>query len=162
MAFTRLFYDKEQVQTRLNEDYNNLNYVVNVPGNGERPYYIVDPQIRMQKFGANLSHNLVDINSSLLGLNQVLSHDQSKPNNGRAGNSEPFNDTFSKILFPSFEKAVTDQPRMMTPAWALRDQEQIDWQYLHYNPQVKAEINFDNNVSSRILEKDNYHSNIHC
>ena len=162
MAFTRLFYDKKQVQTRLDEDYNNLNYVVNVPGNGELPYYIVDPQIRMQKFGANLSHNLVDINSSLLGLNQILSHDQTKPNNGRSGNSEPFNDTFSKIHFPSFEKAVTDQSRMMAPAWALRDQEQMNWQYLHYNPQVKAEINFDNNVSSRILEKDNYHSNIHC
>lgn len=162
MAFTRLFYDKDNVKIRLDEDYNNLNYVVNVPGNGEKPYFIDDPQIRMQKFGANLSHNLVDINSSLLGLNEILSRDQIKANNGRSGNSEPFNDTFSKINFPSFEKAVTDESRMMMPAWALRDQEQVNWQYLHYNPQIKAEMNFENNLSSRILEKNNFHSNIHC
>ena len=106
MAFTRVFYDKDKVQNRLDEDYNNINYIVNVPGNGMKPYFIDDPQIRMQKFGANLSHNLVDINSSLLGLNQVLSHDQTKPNNGRSGNSEPFDDTFCKINFPFDETSV--------------------------------------------------------
>lgn len=159
MAFTRSFYDKEHVRSRLNDDYNNINYIVNVPGNGKTPYYIDDPQIRMQKFGANLSYNLVDINSSLIGLNQVLSRDQSEGNNGRNGNSTPFNDNFSKISFPSFKKAVTDQPRMMMPAWTLRDQEQNEWEYLHYNPQIKSEIHFENNISSRILEKDNYNSN---
>ena len=162
MAFTRFFYDNDQAKTRLEDDYNNLNYLVNVPGNGEKPYFIDDPQIRMQKFGANLSHNLVDINSSLLGLNKILSRDESKPNNGRNGNSEPFNDNFSRINFPAFDKAVTDQPRAMMPPWALRDKEHNDWQYLHYNPQVKSEMKFDSNVSSRILEKDNYDNNINC
>ena len=151
MAFTRLFYDKDQVQTRLNEDYNNINYIVNVPGNGEKPYFIDDPHIRMQKFGGNLSYNLVDINSSLLGLDNTLSHCEIKHKNS---------DMFSKINFPVFEKAVTDQPRTMQPAWLLRDKEQINWQHLHYNPQIKAEINFDNNLSSRILEKNNYDNNI--
>ena len=48
------------------------------------------------------------------------------------------------------------------PPWALRDKEHNDWQYLHYNPQVKSEMKFDSNVSSRILEKDNYDNNINC
>ena len=162
MAFTRFNYDDCRTKKKLQESTGPGRYSLNMPGNGPTPCFFNDPQIRMQKFGANLSHNLVDINSSLLGLNEILSRDQIKANNGRSGNSEPFNDTFSKMYFPSFEKAVTDESRMMMPAWALRDQEQVNWQYLHYNPQIKAEMNFENNLSSRILEKNNFHSNIHC
>lgn len=159
MAFTRNFYDRERDLTKINDRYNNLNYVLNVPGNGTRPYFIDDPQLRLQKFGANLSDNMVDINSTLLGLNRTLCRDTDKPNNGRDGNSKPFNDTFNLQQFPSITNAITDESRLMMPAWTLRDQENTNWKFLHYNPQEHTEMNFDNNVSSRILEKDNYASN---
>lgn len=156
MAFTRIFYDRDRVIKNLDEDYNNLKYSVNVPGNGTNPYFIDDPQLRMQKFGANLSKNMVDINSTLLGLNQTLSRDTNKPNNGRNGNSMPFNNTYNPLEFPSINSAITDQPRAMAPPWALRDLDRIDWKYLHYDPQQHFEKIFENNVSSRILEKDNF------
>tara|TARA_Y100001980_G_C14472000_1_gene251991 strand:- start:198 stop:665 length:468 start_codon:yes stop_codon:yes gene_type:complete len=153
MSFTRLFYDKEKVNNKLEEDYNNLKYNVNVPGNSERPYFIDDPQIRLQKFGANLSNNLVDINSSLLGIDKKLSRHYHTQD---SCNAIKINNNYSKILFPSYNEAITDEPRLTMPAWNLRDQETNNWTYLHYNPQLKTEITFDNNISSRILEKDNY------
>lgn len=153
MSFTRLFYDKNNVNDRLKEDYNNLKYNLHVPGNSSLPYYIDDPQIRLQKFGANLSNNLVDINSSLLGIDKKLSRHYCNKDNY---NTNKLNNNFSKILFPDYKEAITDESRATMPAWNLRDQENINSTYLHYNPQIKSEIRFSNNISSRILEKDNY------
>ena len=156
MAFTRAYDDKDRVNMFLQQDVDNLKYMVNVPGNGTRPYYIVDPQVRLQKFGANISENIVDINSGLRGMDRVLSRDGFEPNTGRAGNSEPFNNQYVKHIFPTISSTITDQPRATEPAWALRDLEQNNWDYLPSNPQNNTEIQFENNVSSRILEKNNY------
>ena len=156
MAFTRAFDDKDRINMFQDQDVNNLKYMVNVPGNGTTPYYIVDPQVRLQKFAANISKNIVDINSGLKGMNRVLARDGFQPNNGRAGNSEPFNDHYSRSYFPTISAAITDQPRSTEPAWALRDLEQNNWAFLYSNPQNNTERMFENNISSRILEKDNY------
>ena len=156
MAFTRAYDDKDRVNTFLQQDVNNLKYMVNVPGNGTRPYYIEDPQVRLQKFGANISSNIVDINSGLKGMDKVLSRDGNCPNNGRGGNSSSFDNHYSRLCFPTVSSAITDQPRATEPAWALRDLEANRWNYLHSNPQNHIEVEFVNNVSSRILEKNNY------
>lgn len=158
MAFTRAYDDKDRINMFQDQDINNLTYMVNVPGNGTTPSYIDDPQIRLQKFGANISANIVDINSSLKGMNNQLSRDGINDNNGRGGNSEPFNDSYSRHYFPVISSAITDQPRATEPAWALRDVESERWNILHTNPQSHSEIMFANNISSRILEKDNYDS----
>ena len=73
MAITR--DDNAAIRCRLNEYNNSLGYMLNVPGNGTHPDYFVDPQIRLQKFGANLSANVVDINSELLGVSKQLNRD---------------------------------------------------------------------------------------
>ena len=130
--------------------------MVNEPGNGKQPFYIEDPQIRLQKFGGNISENMVDINSALLGLNKTLCRDSVMPNNGRNGNSERFNDTYHKHLFPNYKDAITDEPRASYPAWMIRGSENTEWAYLHENPQDHTIPMFANNISSRILEKDNY------
>ena len=156
MAFSNIFYDKERVKEKIESDYDNLKYMVNEPGNGKQPFYIEDPQIRLQKFGANISDNMVDINSALIGLNKTLCRDTSIPNNGRNGNSEPFNDTYYKHLFPNYKDAITDETRASLPAWMLRGSENTEWAYLHENPQDHTIPRFANNISSRILEKDNY------
>ena len=138
MAFTRAFDDKDRINMFQAQDVDNLKYMLNVPGNGTKPSYIEDPQVRLQKFGANISENIIDINSSLKGMNQVLSRDGFQSNNGRSGNSEPFNDYYSRYYYPVISSAITDQPRAMEPAWALRDSEQSNWAtYLHTNPQNK-------------------------
>ena len=156
MSFTRISSDRDRINKNLEEDFRNLKYMTNVPGNGTKPYFIVDPQIRLQGFGANISHNMADINSSLIGLNRNLCRDNVIPNNGRSGNSEPFNDKLKMMSFPTINNAITDQPRMTNPAWTLRDLETTRWNYLHSDPQKNFEKRFSNNLSSRILEIDNF------
>jgi len=42
------------------------------------------------------------------------------------------------------------------PAWTARDLEQVDWYILPLNPQENTCFPFQNNLNTRILEKD-YH-----
>jgi hypothetical protein len=150
MAFTR--DNTDRMQMNVDQAYNSANYMLNVPGIGDRPDFIVDPQIRLQQFGANISANVVDINSSLLGVNRQLDRDQSVKNT----RDPNFNDTYKKYTFPSIKTAITDQPRAINPAWQVRDLEQNNWAYLHSNPQQNTEATFANNISSRMVEKDEY------
>ena len=155
MAFTRAFDDKDRINMFQNQDVNNLKYMVNVPGNGTRPYYIEDPHIRLQKFGANISHNIVNVNSGLKGIARQLDTECLAKKNG---NEQMLQKNYSEMSFPVISSAVTDESRAMMPAWQLRGIEQNHWNYLLSNPQDHAEVNFANNVSSRIVEKDYYDS----
>lgn len=153
MAFTR----DDNNKTKLNVERANesLSYMLNVPGNGTHPEFIADPQIRLQGFAANISTNIVDINSMLLGVNKQLDRDCSIQNT-RDNN---FNDTYKLYNFPVKTSAITDQPRTINPAWQIRDLEQSNWNYLHTNPQQNTEILFENNINARMAEKDIYTAN---
>jgi hypothetical protein len=48
------------------------------------------------------------------------------------------------------------------PAWTARDLEQVDWYILPLNPQENTCMPFQNNLSTRILEKDNFVAQIPC
>ena len=154
MAFTR---DDDVNKTKLDVEQanNSLGYMLNVPGNGTTPDYIVDPQIRLQGFGANISVNVIDINSMLLGVNK-----QYNKENPMVNTRDPyFNDTYKRNIYPELTSAVTDQPRAVNPAWQIRDLEQNNWAYLHTDPQRNTEISFPNNINARMAEKDAYTAN---
>jgi hypothetical protein len=155
MAFTRGYDDKERVQQYLEREVDMCKYMVNVPGNGVRPSYIDDPHIRLQKFGGNLSNNVTNVNSGLIGIAGRLDTECVQKRNG---NEQMIKDNYSEISFPVISKAITDEPRAIMPAWQIRDLEQNNWNYLHTNPQNHAEVLFENNLSSRILEKDSYNN----
>ena len=55
MAFSR--DDNAKIRCNLNSYNNQLGYMLNVPGNGVHPDYFVDPQIRLQKFGAKFAES---------------------------------------------------------------------------------------------------------
>ena len=50
MANTRFYYDPCRTKKELQQATDPGRWILNVPGNGENPYYIEDPQIRIQKF----------------------------------------------------------------------------------------------------------------
>ena len=54
MAFTRFNYDDCRTKKKLQESTGPGRYSLNMPGNGPTPCFFNDPQIRMQKWGANL------------------------------------------------------------------------------------------------------------
>ena len=156
MSFTRFHDDPCRINKQLQESTDPGRYMLNVPGNGDKPYYIEDPYIRIQGWGANLRTNTINLESNLKGLNQPLSRDCLQNNYLKtAVNSSP-------ISYPSTQPSFVEQSRVTHPAWTYRDLEQTNWYYPQLNPQENVCYPFQNNLSTRILEKNNYVAKIPC
>jgi hypothetical protein len=150
MASTRFHDDKCRVEKQLQEMTDQGRYMLDVPGNGTKPCFMDDPFIRMQRWGANLRTNTINLDSDLKGLGRQLNHDSISKNNYQSHSVES-----DAISYPNCAP-ITDQSRATDPAWMVRDKEQVNWYILPLNPQENTCIPFHNNVSTRILEKDNY------
>ena len=68
MAFTRFKYDDSRTKKSLQQSTDPGRWILNVPGNGSSPFYMNDPQIRIQKWGANLRTNTINLESELKGV----------------------------------------------------------------------------------------------
>lgn len=157
MAFTRFKYDDCRTKKSLQQETDPGRWILDVPGNGSHPCYIEDPQIIIQKWGANLRTNTINLESDLLGVNRTLSRDCLGKDNYLNYNvpNEP-------ISYPNCNNLFTDQSRATNPAWWYRDLEQVDWYYPPLNPQENTCLPFQNNLSTRVLEKDYFVSKRDC
>jgi hypothetical protein len=156
MSFTRFHDDPCRINKQLQESTDPGRYMLNMPGNGDKPFYIEDPCIRIQGWGANLRTNTINLESNLMGLNQPLSRDCLQNNYLKtAVDSSP-------ISYPSAQPSFVEQSRVTHPAWTYRDLEQTNWSYPQLNPQENVCFPFQNNLSTRILEKNNYVTKIPC
>ena len=72
------------------------------------------------------------------------------------GNKSKINSDIVPIKYPSSSLLYTEHSRLIQPAWNLKGVEITKSEYLYYNPQIKTNIPFTHNVSSRHLEKDLY------
>ena len=173
MAFTRFHDDDCRVQKYLEETTGIGNYHLNVPGNGETPLFFNDIYIKPQKWGANLSNNKTDIESDLIKITNPLNRDNIVYTNYLTKNNV-YNKKFSNID----NNEITCQSRATHPAWLYREinlfNENIDmsykpnfntknvpnnFNYLHMDPQEHVSYQFNNNISTRIIEKDYYNFN---
>lgn len=152
MANTRFYYDPCRTKKSLQQSTGPGRYILNVPGNGDDPCYMEDPQIIIQKWGANLRTNTINLESDLLGVNRKSSRDCL----GKDLYTN-YNVPNQAIQYPTCKKLYTEQSRAIMPAWTARDLEQVDWYTLPLNPQENTCIPFHNNLNTRILEKD-YHT----
>ena len=149
MAFTRFKYDDCRTKKELQQSTDGGRWVMNVPGNGANPCYIEDPQIILQKWGANLRTNTINLESELRGTNRRLSRDCLGKDDYKK------NEVSSEsIKYPSCNNLFTNQSRATNPAWMYRDLEQVAWEYPPIDPQLNTCIPFQNNLNTRILEKD--------
>ena len=55
-------------------------------------------------------------------------------------------------------KPTVDESRASCPAWQFRDIQNDRWEFPILNPQHGLEKGFNNNIQTRILEKDNFKS----
>ena len=149
MAFTRFKYDDCRTKKSLQQATDPGRWILNVPGNGANPCYMEDPQIIPQKWGANLRTNTINLDSDLRGVNRHLSRDC-------LGKDEyqKYNVSSQAIQYPTCNQLTTEQSRATNPAWWYRDLEQNNFEYPPLNPQVNVCIPFQNNLSTRVLEKD--------
>lgn len=147
MSFTRFHDDPCRIQKQLQESTGPGRYMINVPGNGLKPCFMEDPCVRMQKWGANLMTESIDLESRLMGLDRNLSRDCEKYDD------KPIRS--KRVQYPSCEP-FTDQTRASNPAWTARDLEQSHRYILPLNPQENVCLPFHNNMNTRILEKDSF------
>ena len=61
MAFTRFHDDPDRIRKELQQSTDPGRWIMNVPGNGESPCFVDDPYIRIQKWGANLRTNTINL-----------------------------------------------------------------------------------------------------
>ena len=57
MSFTRFHDDPCRITKQQQESTDQGKWILNVPGNGDKPCFMIDPSIRLQKWGANLLTN---------------------------------------------------------------------------------------------------------
>jgi len=148
MSFTRFHDDPCRINKQLQESTGLGRYMLNVPGNGSKPIYMDDPFIRMQKWGGNLMTNTVNLESDLMGLSRNSNRDDV------AANEYRLNAVKTKQVQYKSQNPSTDQSRATHPAWEYRDLEQTKYNILPLNPQVNVCFPFQNNLSTRIVEKD--------
>jgi len=157
MAFTRFKYDDCRTVKSLQQATDPGKWILDVPGNGPNPCYIEDPHIRIQKWGANLRTNTVNLESELMGVNRKVNK-----NDCLTDTFEKYNVPNNKLEFPQCNQEFTQESRTIAPAWMVRDLEQVNWEYPPIDPQINTCIPFQNNLSTRILEKDYFIPNNTC
>jgi len=145
MSFTRFNDDPCRIKKQLQQSTDQCRWIMNVPGNGPTPDFIEDPHIRLQKWGGNLQTNCVNLESSLLGINNYNPKDCLGKNKSKI--------ISNKINCPVNNTCITDESRSSNPAWTLRTKENNINNY-YTTDSNKFEIPFYNNISTRILEKN--------
>ena len=110
MAETRFNSDPCRISKKLQQMTDQGRYIMNMPGNGEHPAYMADPQIIIQKWGANLRTNSINLESELLGVNRPLNKDC-------LGKDEYQHFDFKSraIQYPVCSNLTTEQSRTIMP-----------------------------------------------
>ena len=81
MSFTRFHDDPARIKYGLQISTYSGRYALDTPGPGINLPYLEDCQVRMQRWGANLMTNPINIESDLRGLTRPLNRDNMELNN---------------------------------------------------------------------------------
>ncbi len=154
MSFTRFHDDPNRIKKQLEESTYHGRYFLNTPGPGMDLPFNEDPHIRLQKWGANLQTNYVNLESDLYGLTRNYNRDLTDKNNYKKHSVNSYAKSYRTEL------PKTEETRASHPAWTYKDLEHSRWESPILNPQNDLERKFDCNVQSRILEKDNFEPKI--
>lgn len=161
MASTRFYDDPARIAAFLELQTNAGRYALNVPGNagGEYMPYQEDVHIRLQRWGANLDRNNLMIEDELRGMNRPLVPKDAFVHVYEKLPEAAIYDAGMKFAqkYPT-ANPTTDETRATHPAWMIREAKQSRWETPFINPQANVELRFNNNIQTRILEKDTYTS----
>ena len=151
--FTRFKDDEARIEKQMEEMTYLGRYQLDVPGPGVDLPFMVDAQIRMQKWGANLQTNVVNVESDLMGLSRPLQRDDVEKNDYTKYAASTSQQNYPNVL------PFVDESRATHPAWMFRDREHPRWETPMRDPQSNLEIPFETNVLSRRVAKDEYRRN---
>tara|TARA_Y100000992_G_C21166371_1_gene443716 strand:- start:333 stop:815 length:483 start_codon:yes stop_codon:yes gene_type:complete len=152
--FTRFHDDPLRIEKQLQQTTDIGRYIMNVPGNnGDKPLYFEDPHIRLTQWGANLRTNTVNLESDLKGMSRKLNRDCKNQNNYMDKSA------ISMPLVYSETPSYVQESRYSHPAFEYREVPNQRWDFPLMDPQLNICKQFENNLSTRILEKDYYKIN---
>ena len=138
MSFTRFHDDPNRMRKQVDESSFPGKYALNTPGPGDKMPFMEDPQMRIQKWGANLMTNTVNIESDLRGMTRKLNRDVLNLNDYKKSEVE------GKLVSYPVAESFVDESRATHPAWMFRDLEQPRWEQPFLNPQANLEKKFVN------------------
>jgi hypothetical protein len=145
MAFTRTNNDEARTIKRLQQSTDVGRWILNVPGNGIDMPLMEDPHIRIQKWGANLHTNAINLESNLQGRHAILGPDLIQPRIAS-----------SAIHYPKSRDLTTDQSRATLPAFTFRESTRNNPHILLSNPQDHVYNKVP--INTRIVAKSEYES----
>ena len=145
MAFTRTNHDEARTIKRLQQSTDVGRWILNVPGNGIDMPLMEDPHIRIQKWGANLHTNTVNLESNLQGRNAILGPDL----------VQPIIKTMP-LQYPRNRELTTDQSRAVLPAFTFRESTRTNPHFPLFNPQDHVYNKVP--INTRIVAKSEYES----
>jgi hypothetical protein len=150
MAFTRFHDDPSRIKKQSELSTFAGRYQLNTPGPGANLPYFADPQVRLEKWGANTMTNTVNLESDLFGLSRKLNRDLIDENSYKKHAAPTSSNSYNNA--PEF----VEESRASHPAWMYRDLEHKRWEKPWLNPLANLEKGFHSNIQTRILEKDNF------
>ena len=150
MSFTRYCSAPGRVKKDLQQSTGLGRYLLDTPGPGVNLPFYEDPQLRLQKWGANLQTNTVNLENDLRGMTRKLNRDTIDDNNYKK-----YAVSATQPSYPSADSFV-EESRVSHPAWMFRDLEHSRWEKPWLNPQNNLEKGFHDNIQTRILEKDSF------
>lgn len=150
MAFTRFHDDPVRIQKQIDESTFSGRYMLNTPGQGINMPYQNEVQMRLQRWGANITNDMIHLENDFRGLTRPLNRDLPDMNDYKKHAVNP-----TQMMYSSVDPFV-EESRASHPAWMYKDLEQPRWEMPWINPQSNLELRFPNNIQTRILEKDYY------
>ena len=150
MAFTRFHDDPVRIQKQIDESTFSGRYMLNTPGQGINMPYQNEVQMRLQRWGANITNDMIHLENDFRGLTRPLNRDLPDMNDYKKHAVNP-----TQMMYSSVDPFV-EESRASHPAWMYKDLEQPRWEMPWINPQSNLELQFPNNIQTRILEKDYY------
>jgi len=154
MAFTREHDDPFKIQLQVEDSSFMGKYFLNTPGQGLALPFQEDPQIRLQKWGANLYTNPVLLENELFGMTRRLNRDDVERNDYQTAAAA--NGLQCMPIGASTAVPFVEESRATHPAWIYRDIEQPRWEHPWLNPIHGLEPNFPTLLQTRIIEKDSF------
>ena len=122
---TRIGNEPLRIIRKNNQMVDQGRYVMSVPGPGDKNPLILDPQIRLQKWGANIRSNTIRLQDEYMrGMsNESLRY----INTGRGKDIQTHDSISYPFDFSKDSKSYTEQTRTICPAWTLRGLENNHW-----------------------------------
>lgn len=150
MAFTRFHDDVCRINKYVEESTAPGRYVFGTPGPGSHVPFETNPYYRLQKYGANLTSNSLNVESDLLGMTRPLSHDCYNYKT----NAVDYKTVYQHL---GTQHSNVEESRSVLPAYMILDKDVTEYRFtqLYRDAQRGAKSDFFfNNNSSRVQTKE--------